>query len=686
MINKTKYYPETKRIDTFDDYFGVKVYDPYQWLEDNTSFDTRDWTSKQNKITDKYLSQIPFRETIKLRLKKLWNHEKISAPSKEGNYTYYSKNSGLQNQSVIYRENQEGKIEVFLDPNTLSSDGTTLLTGITFSKDGSLVAYQISEKGSDWHKIIVWKAEERSIVGDALVDVKFSGLAWKGNEGFFYSRYDRPNKAGFLSGPIENHKLYFHKVGTPQSADELIFGGDTTARRFIFGYITEDERYLVINASNTTNGNELYLRDLSKDNSRIIQLVNNFEKEHRVVYSIGDTLFIQTNLNAPNNKLVMTNIKNPEPSNWKDLIPETENVASFGTGGGKLFANYLKDAASLLKQFDHQGREERIVELPGIGTVHGSGGKQNQMNLYYSFTSYIYPSTIFKYDILSGKSEVYRKSNALFNPEDYDSKQIFYTSKDGTKIPMILTHKKGLILDGENPVLLNGYGGFNVSLTSSFSLSTIILLEQGGIYAAANLRGGGEYGEKWYIAGTKFQKQNVFDDFISAAEYLIRENYTSNEKLAISGGSNGGLLVGAAITQRPDLFKVAFLNVGVLDMLRYHKFTAGTGWARDYGTAEESKEMFEYLYRYSPYHALKTGVEYPATMLITADHDDRVIPAHSFKFAARLQDYNNGDSPILIRTKIKDGHSVGKSTAAIIQEESDKWSFMFHNMGIDYKD
>ncbi|WP_134089633.1 prolyl oligopeptidase family protein [Olivibacter sp. XZL3] len=683
---KLKPYPTTKTIDVVDDHFGTKVPDPYRWLENDTAADTKEWVVAENEVTNDYLSQIPFRDAMKQRLEKLWNYEKISAPFKEGNYTYYSKNDGLQNQSVIYREKEGGESEVFLDPNKFSTDGTTSLAGINFSKDGSLVAYQISEGGSDWRKVIVWKAEDKSVVGDTLVDVKFSGLAWKGNEGFYYSSYDKPKEGSALSGLTQYHKLYFHKLGTPQESDKLVFGGESTPRRYIGAYLTEDERYLVISAANTTSGNELYIQDLSKPDAKIVQVVDNFEKEHSVIDNVGDTLFIYTNLNAPNYKVVTTNTSDPKPANWKDLIPETDNVLNIRTGGGKLFANYLKDATSLVKQFDRQGKEERVIELPGVGTANGFGAKENETELYYSFTSYIYPPTIFKYDIASGKSEVYKKPDVLFNPDEYESKQVFYSSKDGTKVPMIITYKKGVVLDGNNPTMLYGYGGFNVSLTPSFSVSTVLLLEQGGVYAVANLRGGGEYGEKWHLAGTKLQKQNVFDDFIAAAEYLISENYTSKEKLAISGGSNGGLLVGAAMTQRPDLFKVAFPAVGVLDMLRYHKFTAGAGWAYDYGTADDNKEMFNYLYQYSPYHALKEGVEYPATMVTTADHDDRVVPAHSFKFAARLQAYHKGENPVLIRIETKAGHGAGKPTAMIIQEQADKWSFMFQNMGIAYEE
>lgn len=681
-----KSYPQTKKEAVIDNYFGTEVSDPYRWLENDTASDTKAWVAAENQVTQDYLAQIPFRNAMKSRLAKLWNYEKISAPFKEGQYTYYYKNDGLQNQSVLYREKEEGKSEVFLDPNKFSVDGTTSLAGINFSKDGSLVAYQISEGGSDWRKVIVLKTDDKSVVGDTLVDIKFSGLAWRGNEGFYYSSYDKPKEGSALSGLTQYHKLYFHKLNTPQGQDELIFGGESTPRRYIGAYLTEDERFLVISAANTTSGNELYIQDLNDMKSGIINVVNNFEKENSIVDNDGDKLFIYTNLNAPNYRVVTVDVKSPQSANWTDLIPETENVLTVSRGGGKLFANYLKDATSLVKQFDRNGKEERTIELPGIGTASDFEAKQEEKDLYYSFTSYIFPTTIFKYNIDSGKSAIYKKPAVLFNPEDYESKQVFYTSKDGTKVPMIITHKKGLVFNGSNPTMLYGYGGFNVNITPSFSVSTILLLEQGGVYAVANLRGGGEYGEKWHLAGTKLKKQNVFDDFIAASEYLIKENYTSKEKLAISGGSNGGLLVGAVMTQRPDLFKVAFPAVGVLDMLRYHKFTAGAGWAYDYGTADDNKEMFEYLYKYSPYHALAKDVNYPATMVTTADHDDRVVPAHSFKYAARLQEYNKGDHPVLIRIETKAGHGAGRPTAMIIQEQADKWAFMFQNMGIGYKE
>lgn len=679
-------YPDTKKVEVTDNYFGTTVADPYRWLEDDMADDTKEWVKEENKVTENYLSQIPFRDAIKERLTELWNYEKYSAPFKEGEFTYFYKNDGLQNQYVLYRQKGDQEPEAFLDPNKFSADGTTSLAGVSFSKDGSMVAYQISEGGSDWRKVIVRDAAENKIIGDTLVDLKFTGLAWKGNDGFYYSSYDKPEEGSALSGVTEYHQLYYHKLGTPQSEDKLIFGGEETKRRYIGAYLTEDERFLVISAANTTSGNELYIQDLSKEDSPIVNIIDNFEKDYSIIDNIDEKLLIYTNLDAPNYRVATTDINNLNPESWSNIIPETENVLNIGTGGGKLFANYLKDATSLVQQYDYEGNLERTIELPSVGTASGFSAKDNDTELYYSFTSYIYPPTIFKYDIASGSSEEYKKSGVKFDPSLYTSEQVFFESKDGTQVPMIITYKKGIELDGSNPTLLYGYGGFNISLTPSFSTSNIILLEQGGIYAVANLRGGGEYGEEWHLAGTKTQKQNVFDDFIAAAEYLIANKYTSSEKLGIAGGSNGGLLVGAAMTQRPELFKVALPAVGVLDMLRYHKFTAGAGWAFDYGTSDQSKEMFEYLYNYSPYHALKEDTAYPATMVTTADHDDRVVPAHSFKFAARLQEYHTGDNPVLIRIETNAGHGAGKPTDKIIQEAADKWAFMFQNMKVSYTD
>jgi prolyl oligopeptidase len=681
MDTKKIAYPLTKKVDSADTYFGTKVPDPYRWLEDDRAADTKAWVQEENKVTQAYLSQIPYRDAIYQRLKQLWNYEKYSAPFKEGKYTYFYKNDGLQSQSVLWRQEGDGVPEVFLDPNKFSGDGTTSLQGIEFTKDGSLAAYQLSEGGSDWRKVIVINTSDKTIIGDTLTDIKFSGLAWKGNNGFYYSSYDKPKEGSQLAGVTQYHKLYYHKLGTPQSSDQLLFGGEKLHRRYIGAYLTEDERFLIISAANTTTGNELYLQDLGDPNSQIVNIVDNFDNEHTVLNSAGGKLYILTNLYAPNFKVVTADAANPKPVHWKDLIPTTQNVLTASTGGGKIFAEYLKDATSLVEQYDLDGKLERTITLPAIGTAAGFGTKKEEKETYYTFTSYDYPPTIFKYDIASGTSSVFKKSGVQFDPDLYESKQVFYPSKDGTKIPMIITYKKGVKLNGKNPTLLYGYGGFNISLTPAFSTSNIILLEHGGIYAVPNLRGGGEYGGKWHKAGIKMKKQNVFDDFIAAAEYLIKNKYTSKDYLAISGGSNGGLLVGAVMAQRPGLCKVAFPAVGVMDMLRYNKFTAGAGWSYDYGTAEDSKEMFEYLYKYSPYHALKPA-QYPATMVTTADHDDRVVPAHSFKFAARLQEYQQGTTPVLIRIETKAGHGAGQSTEQVISGQTDKWAFMFWNMGV----
>ncbi|GAA4069292.1 prolyl oligopeptidase family serine peptidase [Flavobacterium cheonanense] len=680
MSQNKMQYPTTKKGQVTDTYFDTKVADPYRWLEDDRSEETGSWVKEQNRLTYDYLSKIPYRDALKSRLEKLWNYEKISAPFKEGNFTYYYKNNGLQNQSVLYRKDAKGEESVFLDPNTFSKDGTSSLGGVNFSEDGSKVAYSISVGGSDWRKVIVMDAVTKKILEPTLEDIKFSGVSWKGNEGFYYSSYDKPDGSE-LSAKTDQHKLYYHKVGTRQKDDKVIFGLDQK-RRYVGGYVTEDNHYLVITASTSTYGNELYIQDLTKPNSPIVTIVDNFNSDNSIIDNQGSKLFIATDLNAPNTRVVTVDVSNPKPENWKDLIPETENVLNVSTGSGYLFANYMIDAVSAIKQYDYSGKLVRNIQLPGIGTAGGFGGKKTEKVLYYSFTNYTTPGSTYSFDPKSGDSKVYQTPKIDFNSNDYESKQVFYTSKDGTKIPMIITHKKGLKLDGKNPTILYGYGGFNISLTPSFSISNAVWMENGGIYAVANLRGGGEYGKKWHVAGTKMQKQNVFNDFIAAAEYLISEKYTSSDFLAIRGGSNGGLLVGATMTQRPDLMKVALPAVGVMDMLRYHTFTAGAGWAYDYGTAEDSKEMFEYIKGYSPVHNVKPNTKYPATMVTTGDHDDRVVPAHSFKFAAELQDKQAGDNPTLIRIDINAGHGAGKSVAASIQESVDIMAFTLYNMGI----
>jgi len=672
-------YPSTKKVDTITDYFGRKVKDPYRWLEDDMSSETEAWVGEQNKVTFDYLSQIPYREALKQRLEKLWNYEKIGSPFKEGEYTYFYKNNGLQNQFVLYRFKNDEKPVIFLDPNTFSKDGTTSLSGLSFSKDGNTVAYSISEGGSDWRKIIVMDALTKEIKSDTIIDVKFSGLAWKGNEGIYYSSYEKP-KGSELSAKTDQHRLYYHKLGTPQKNDPIIFG-ENKKRRYVGGSVTEDGKYLVITASISTSGNELYIKDLSDPKSEIISVVTDFDNDTYVLDNIGNVLLLVTNLNSPNKRIVKVSASNPSSENWVDVIPETENVLSPSKASGFIFANYMVDAVSQVKQYDYSGNLIRKIELPGVGTVSGFGNKKEAKMLYYSFSNYINPGSIYSFIPETGVSELYKKPKIDFNSDAYESKQVFYTSKDGTKIPMLISYKKGITLNGKNPTILYGYGGFNISLTPGFSIANAVWMEQGGIYAVPNLRGGGEYGKKWHNAGIKMQKQNVFDDFIASADYLIESKYTSPDYLAIRGGSNGGLLVGATMTQRPDLMKVALPAVGVMDMLRYHTFTAGAGWAYDYGTSEDSKEMFEYLIGYSPVHNIKEGVSYPATLVTTGDHDDRVVPAHSFKFAAALQSKQEGNNPTLIRIEINAGHGAGTPISKTIDQYADIFGFTLYNMG-----
>ncbi|WP_298246955.1 prolyl oligopeptidase family serine peptidase [uncultured Christiangramia sp.] len=677
-------YPETKKVDTVTDYFGTEVKDPYRWLEDDRSEETENWVKRQNEVTFDYLENIPYRNKLKDRLTKLWDYEKLSAPFTEGGKIYFFKNDGLQNQSVLYRrESEEAEAKVFLDPNKFSDDGTTSLAGMSFSEDGKKLAYAISEGGSDWRKIIVMNADDKKILGDTIKDVKFSGISWKGNEGFYYSSYDKPDGSE-LSAKTDQHKLYYHKLGTPQSDDQIIFGNsEAQKRRYVGGSVTEDNHYLIISARNSTSGGELYMMDLQKENPELVTILDNQDTDSYVIENEGSKLFIVTNLDAPNKKIVTVDASDPSPENWEDFIPETEHVLSPSTGGGYFFTEYMVDAISKVKQYNYDGKLVREVELPGVGSAGGFGAKKDKDVLYYSFTNYVTPGTIYKYDIENGTSEVYNKPNIDFDPEQFTSEQVFYESKDGTKIPMIITYKKGTQLNGKNPTILYGYGGFNVSLTPGFSTAMSVWLEQGGVYAVPNLRGGGEYGKAWHDAGTKLKKQNVFDDFIAAAEYLIDNDYTSSDYLAVRGGSNGGLLVGATMTQRPDLMKVALPAVGVMDMLRYHTFTAGAGWAYDYGTSEDNKEMFQYLYNYSPVHSVEAGTEYPATLVTTGDHDDRVVPAHSFKYAAELQDKQEGTNPTLIRIETNAGHGAGKPTSKIIEEYADIFGFTLYNMGFE---
>lgn len=677
-------YPETTKQPVVDDYFGTKVTDNYRWLEDDRSKETENWVKAENEVTFDYLNKIPYRKDLKNRLAELWNYEKVSVPFTEGDYTYFYKNNGLQNHYVLYRKNKEGKEEVFLDPNTFSEDGTTSMSSVSFSEDGKTVAYSISEGGSDWRKIIIMDVDSKKVKEDTLVDVKFSGISWRGNEGFYYSSYDKP-KGSELSAKTDQHKLYYHKLGTPQNTDPVVFGATPEEKhRYVGGYVTEDGKYLLVSASTSTSGNKLFIKDLSNPNNKFITILNNFNSDTYVATNKGSKLYLVTNLNAPNKKIVTVDASNPTPENWKDFIPETENVLIPSTGAGYFFTEYMVDAVSKVLQYDYDGKLVREIKLPGVGSVSGFGGKKDAKELYFSFTNYNTPSSSYKFNPADGTYQLYWKPNISFNAENYESKQVFYNSKDGTKVPMIITYKKGLELNGKNPTILYGYGGFNVSLTPSFSIANAVWMEQGGVYAVPNLRGGGEYGKKWHDAGTKQQKQNVFDDFIAAAEYLIANKYTSSDYLAVRGGSNGGLLVGATMTQRPDLMKVALPAVGVLDMLRYHTFTAGAGWAYDYGTAQDNKEMFEYLKGYSPVHNVKKGVSYPATLITTGDHDDRVVPAHSFKFAAELQEKQQGDNPVLIRIETNAGHGAGTPVAKTIEQYADIFGFTLFNMGFDH--
>ena len=679
-------YPETKTVDTIDTYFGVDVKDPYRWLEDDRSPETEAWVVAENKATNAYLDKIPFREALKNRLSELWNYEKVGAPFNEGDYTYFYKNDGLQNQSVLYRfkKGEDAKTAtVFLDPNTFKEDGTVSLGGTSFSKNGKILAYAISEGGSDWRKILIMDVESKEIIEDTLIDVKFSQISWFKNEGFYYSSYDKP-EGSELSAKTDQHKVFYHKLGTPQKNDALIFGGTPEEKhRYIYANVSEDDKYLFIAPRISTTGNKLLMKDLSVPNSEFVTILNHTESSTNVIETAGTKLYLATNLNAPNEKIVTVDVANPTPEHWVDFIPETENVLSISKGGGYFYATYMVDAISKVKQYDYNGKFIRDIELPGLGTASGFGSKKEEKTSYFSFTNYNTPGTTYKFNADSGAVELYRKSAIAFNSDDFESHQVFYTSKDGTKIPMMITHKKGLELNGKNPTILYGYGGFNVSLTPSFSVTNAIWMEQGGVYAVPNLRGGGEYGRAWHDAGTQQKKQNVFDDFIAAAEYLKAKNYTSTNYLAIRGGSNGGLLVGATMTQRPDLAKVALPAVGVLDMLRYHTFTAGAGWAYDYGTAEDNKAMFEYLKGYSPVHNVKSGVEYPATLITTGDHDDRVVPAHSFKFAAELQTKQTGSNPTLIRIETDAGHGAGTPVSKTIEQYADIFGFTLYNMGFE---
>ena len=674
-------YPTTEKRVVIDSYFGTDIQDPYRWLEDDLSEETMDWVNNQNKTTFNYLNSIPYKRNIKKRLEQIWNYEKRTSPFNEGDYTYYYKNNGLQNQYVVYRKKDSEDEEVFLDPNSFSEDGTISLTGLDFSKNENLVSYSISEGGSDWRKVVVMDTETKEIIGDTLTNIKFSGISWKNNDGFFYSSYDKP-EGSELSEMTDNHKLYYHKLNTDQNQDKLIFGGKSTDKyRYVSSSVSEDNKYLFITASNLTDGNKLFVMNLTKDSNKIEVVSDDETTDDYVIETDGNTFYILTNSNAPNKKLVRTKYNRLNQKYWIDVIPETENVLNISVGGGYFFAEYYLDAISDVSQYDYNGKLIRKLDLPGLGSFSGLWGKKEQKELYFSFSNYYIPTSIYSYNPEKGDSSLFWKPDIRFNSSEYISKQIFYESKDGTKVPMIITHKKNIKLNGKNPTILYGYGGFNISRTPGFSVTNAIWMDLGGVYAVPNIRGGGEYGKEWHNAGTKLNKQNVFDDFIAAAEYLISSNYTSSDYLAIRGGSNGGLLVGAVMTQRPDLMKVALPAVGVLDMLRYHKFTAGAGWAFDYGTSEESEEMFEYLLGYSPVHNVEENVEYPATLVTTGDHDDRVVPAHSFKFAAHLQDKQIGKTPVLIRIEKDAGHGGGTPLSKTIDQYSDIFSFTLFNMG-----
>ena len=676
-------YPKTEKVNQVDDYFGTKVEDPYRWLENDTAENTKHWVEEQRKVTENYFSKIPFRKQLGKRIEELINFPKYSSPFKVGEYTFFYKNDGLQNQSTLYFQKGKEEPKVFLDPNKLSADGTAAMNLMGFSNDNKYVAYAINQSGSDWETIYVMEIATQKTLEDKLEWVKFSGAAWKG-DGFYYSRYDAPVKGKEFSNVNEYHKVYYHKLGDNQSKDELVYEDKQHPLLYLNASVTEDERFLILYTSAGTSGTELFCKDLSVPQSKFALLFKGFDYDYGVIDNIGDKLLVKTNDGALNQQVVLVDPKNPAKTNWKTIIAEKPQLMEgAATCGGKLFVSYLKDVATHVYQYDLDGKLEHEIVLPGLGSAGGFGGKNKDKEFYYTYESFTYPQSIFKYDIASGKSELFRKTEVKFDVNQYESKQVFYTSKDGTKVPMFIVSKKGLVLDGNNPTYLYAYGGFNVSMNPYFNAGRIAFLEQGGVFVLANIRGGGEYGETWHKAGMLENKQNVFDDFIAAAEYLIKEKYTSSERLAIHGGSNGGLLIGACMTQRPDLFKVCIPAVGVLDMLRYHKFTVGWGWAVEYGSSDSSSQ-FKYLIKYSPLHNVK-NVSYPATMITTADHDDRVVPAHSFKFAATLQEKNTGTNPMLIRIDSKAGHGAGKPTAKIIEEQADIYSFIFYNMGIEPK-
>ncbi|OQC61192.1 MAG: Prolyl endopeptidase precursor [Bacteroidetes bacterium ADurb.Bin012] len=679
-------YPETKRVDSVDEYFGQKILDPYRWLENDTSAETSEWVKAQNEITNAYLEKIPFRKSLKERFTQIWDYPKYGIPFSKGNLYFYFKNDGMQNQSVLYvQEGLEGEPRVLLDPNRLSEDGTVAIASFSVSNDARFLAYSIAKAGSDWNEIYVMDINTRQNLPDHITWIKFSGMSWKG-DGFYYSRYEAPKPGEELSIKNQNQRVFYHKLGSDPTKDELIWEDPQHPLRTFGASVTEDERFLIISESESTYGNKLHIKDLQKPASSYIHIGDSFDWEFWVVDNLNDDLIVVTNYLAPRSQAVSINFSHPEISSWQTLIPEKEEVLEgIYLANGKIISQYLKDACNHLYSHNLDGQLIDEIPLPGIGTIGGFSSEKEKNIAFFAFTSFTYPTTIFKFDVEKNQTEVFRKPDIKFNSEDYTTEQVFYTSKDGTKVPMFIVHKKNFLKNGKNPTLLYGYGGFNISLTPSFSISLIPFLENGGVYAEANIRGGGEYGEEWHQAGTKMKKQNVFDDFIAAAEYLISNKYTSPKKLAINGGSNGGLLIGAVLNQRPDLFAVAVPEVGVMDMLRYHKFTIGWAWAYDYGTAEDSEEMFHYLLSYSPLHNIKLGTKYPAVMAMTADHDDRVVPAHSFKYTATLQAAQAGDAPILIRIESKAGHGAGRPTSKIIDNVTDKFSFIMYNLGMSPK-
>ncbi len=678
-------YPKTKKVQVSDNYHGTVIADPYRWLEDDTAKDVNAWMDEQNALTASYLKRIPYIDKIQQRLTQIYNYPKYGFPRKAGKYYLFDKNDGLQNQSVTYvQEGLDGEPRVFLDPNNLSKDGTITAGLMGFSKDKKYVAISFSKSGSDWQEIGIMEVPGGKVLADKLEWVKFSGATWHGN-GFFYNRYDKPATGKEFSNANANQKIFYHTLGDKQENDKLIFEDKNFPLRYYGIEITEDERFLIISAAEGTDGSQILFKDLKSGQADFKMLIPGFKNNHDIVDNVEGILLVKTNLNAPNYRLVRIDPANPDPKAWKDVIPEKPHLLqTVSIAGGKLFAHYLESVSTHIYQYTREGKLEKEIKMPAIGSAGGFYGEKDYTDVFYSFTSFTYPTLMYRYNLASGKSILFRKSEAKFNPGEYETKQVLYPSKDGTKVPMFIVHKKGLKLSGQNPTLLYAYGGFNISITPAFSISNLILLEQGGVYAVANIRGGSELGEKWHQGGMLLNKQNVFNDFIAAGEYLIKEGYTSKEKLAIEGRSNGGLLVGACLTQRPDLFKVAFPGVGVLDMLRYHKFTIGWGWAVEYGSSD-SLRHFNNLIKYSPLHNVKNETSYPATLVTTADHDDRVVPAHSFKFTAALQEAQAGPNPMLILISRKSGHGAGKPTTKIIEEQAIKWGFMFWNTGTKYE-